>query len=44
MSGTCGTHGNKINAYNILMRKSEVNTLLGRLKSRWENNIKMALE
>jgi hypothetical protein len=44
MSGTCGTRGDKKNAYNILMRKSEGNTALGRPKIRWENNIKMDFE
>jgi hypothetical protein len=44
MSGTCSTHGDKRNAYNILKRKSEGNTQLGRPKVRWENNIKMDFE
>jgi len=44
MRGTCGTHGDKKNAYSILMRKSEGNTPLGTPKVRWENNIKMDFE
>jgi hypothetical protein len=44
ISGTCGTHGDKKNAYNILMRKYEGNIPLGRPKIRWENNIKMDFE
>jgi hypothetical protein len=36
--------GIRKNAYNILMRKSEGNTPLGRPKVRWENNIKIDFE
>jgi hypothetical protein len=44
MNGTCSTHGDKRNAYNILMRKSEGNTPFGRPKVRWEDNIKIDFE
>jgi hypothetical protein len=39
----CSTHGEKKNAYRILMEKSEGKRLLGRPRSRWVNNVKMDL-
>jgi hypothetical protein len=34
-------HGEKGNAYKILVRKPEGQRSLGKTKRRWENNIKM---
>jgi hypothetical protein len=40
----CSTHGEKRNAYRILVGKPEVKRPLGRPRRRWEDNIKMDLE
>jgi hypothetical protein len=40
---TCSTHGEKRNAYSVLVGKSEGKRLLGRIRPRWEDNIKMDL-
>jgi hypothetical protein len=37
------THGYKGNAYRVLVGKPEVKRLLGRLRRRWEDNIRMDL-
>jgi hypothetical protein len=39
----CGTHGDKENAYRILVGKSEGTRPLGRPRRRWVDNIKMNL-
>jgi hypothetical protein len=43
MGRACGTHGERRNAYRILVGKSEENRPLGRTRGRWEDNIKMNL-
>jgi hypothetical protein len=39
----CSTNGEKRNVYTILVRKPEGKRPLGRLRSRWVDNIKMDL-
>jgi hypothetical protein len=41
MGGTCITYGDRRSVYMVLVGKPEVQRPLGRLRSRWENNIKM---
>jgi hypothetical protein len=43
MGGECSKNGEKRNAYRILVGKPEGNRPLGRLRRRWEDNIKMDL-
>jgi hypothetical protein len=43
MGRACSTHGEKINAYRILLRKPEGERLLGRTGRRWTDNLKMDL-
>jgi hypothetical protein len=43
MDMTCSTHREKRNAYRILVRKLEGIRPLGRLRHRWEYNIRMVL-
>jgi hypothetical protein len=43
MCRTCSTHGEKRNAYRIVVRESEGRKPLGRPRRRLENNIKMDL-
>jgi hypothetical protein len=43
MGRACSTHGEKRNAYRILVGKSEGKRQLGRPRRRWEDNIKMDL-
>jgi hypothetical protein len=43
MSRACSTNGKNRNAYRMLFGKSEGKRLLGRLRSRWMDNIKMDL-
>jgi hypothetical protein len=43
MGGSCGTNGQKKNAYRLLVGKPEGKRPLGRPRSRWVNNIKMDL-
>jgi hypothetical protein len=43
MGGSCSTNGEKRNAYRLLVRKLEGKRLLGRLRRRWVNNIRMDL-
>jgi hypothetical protein len=43
MGGACSTHGEKRNAYRILVGKPEGKRSLGRPIRRWEDNIKMDL-
>jgi hypothetical protein len=43
MVKACSTHGEKRNAYRILVGKPEGRRPLGRLRHRWEDNIKMDL-
>jgi hypothetical protein len=40
---TCGTYGEKKNAYKVLAGKSEGNRPLGKPRRWWENNIKIDL-
>jgi hypothetical protein len=42
MAGACSTHGEKMNAYRILVGKPEEKRPLGRVRRRWDN-IKMVL-
>jgi hypothetical protein len=44
MGRACSTHGEKRNAYRVLVGKSEGNRLLGRPRLGWEDNIKMDLK
>jgi hypothetical protein len=41
MDRACGTHGEKRNAYRVLVGKPEGKIPLGRPRHRWEDNIKM---
>jgi 3-oxoacyl-ACP reductase-like protein len=41
VGGTCGTHGDGIGVYRVLVGRSEVKGPLGRPKRRWEDNIKL---
>jgi hypothetical protein len=41
MGRACSTNGEKRNAYRILVGKPEGRRPLGRLRRRWEDNIKM---
>jgi hypothetical protein len=43
MGRACSTHGEKKNSCGILVGKPEGRSPLGRLKRRWEDNIKMNL-
>jgi hypothetical protein len=43
MGKECSTHGEKRNAYMFLVGKPEGKRPLGRLTSRWEDNIKINL-
>jgi hypothetical protein len=43
MDRACSTHGEKRNAYWVLVGNSEEKGLLGRRRSGWEDNIKMDL-
>jgi hypothetical protein len=43
MGRSCSSSGEKRNAYRILVGKPEGNNLLGRSRSRWEDNINMDL-
>jgi hypothetical protein len=44
MGGARRTYGEKIGAYRFLVGKPEGKRLLGRPKSRWEDNIKVDLQ
>jgi hypothetical protein len=44
MGRACSTHGEKRNAYRILVRKPEEKRRLGRPSRRWEHNIKIDLK
>jgi hypothetical protein len=41
MDGVCSTHGEKRNAYRILVGKPERKRPLGKPRHRWEDNIRM---
>jgi hypothetical protein len=43
VGGTCSTHGEGREIYRVLVGRSEGKRPLGRLRSRWEDNIKMDL-
>jgi hypothetical protein len=43
MDRACSTHGEKRNAYRILVGKPERKKLIGRPRIRWEDNIRMYL-
>jgi hypothetical protein len=43
MDRSCSTHGEKRNAYRILVGKPEVRRPLGRSRRRWVDNIKIDL-
>jgi hypothetical protein len=43
MGGPCSTNGEKRNAYRLLVRKPEEKRPLGRLRSRWVDDIRMDL-
>jgi hypothetical protein len=43
MGRVCRTHGEKKNAYGILVGKLEEKIPIGRPRRRWEDNIKMDL-
>jgi hypothetical protein len=43
MGRTCGTYGERRGAYRALVGKPEGRRPLGRLRCRWEDNIKMDL-
>jgi hypothetical protein len=44
MGRACSTNGEKWNAYRIVVRKPKGKRPLGRLRHRWEDNIKMDLK
>jgi hypothetical protein len=41
MAEACGTVGEHINAYTVLVRKHERNRTRGRRNHKWENNIEL---
>jgi hypothetical protein len=43
MGGLCSRNGEKRNAYKLLVGKPEEKRLLGRLRHRWVDNIRMDL-
>jgi hypothetical protein len=43
MGGTCGTHEEGRGVYRVLVGRPDVKRSLGRLRRRWEDNIKMDL-
>jgi hypothetical protein len=43
VSGICSTHGEGKRAYRVLVGRPEGKRPLGRLRHRWEDNIKMNL-
>jgi hypothetical protein len=43
MGKECSTHGERRNVYRILVGKPEAKRLLGRLRRRWVDNIKIHL-
>jgi hypothetical protein len=43
MGRACSTHGERRNAYRVLIGNPEGKRLLGKLRRRWEDNIKMDL-
>jgi hypothetical protein len=43
MGRECSTHGEKMNAYRILVGKPEGKRPLGRPRRKWEDNIRMDL-
>jgi hypothetical protein len=43
MDRICSTHGEKRNAYRVLVGNPEGSRLLGRPRRRWEDNIKTKL-
>jgi hypothetical protein len=43
MGGTCGTHGEGIGVYRVLVGRPEYKRPLRRHRRRWEDNIKMDL-
>jgi hypothetical protein len=43
MGRTCGTYGERKGAYRALVGKPEGGRPLGRLRRRWEDNVKMDL-
>jgi hypothetical protein len=44
MSGTCGTHGEKIDAYRALMGKPGGKRPFERPRSRWDDDIKICFK
>jgi len=44
MGRACGTYGEKRGAYKVLVWKPEVKRQLGRLRCKWEDNIKIDLQ
>ena len=44
MGGARSTYGERRGVYRVLVGKTEVKRLLGRPRSRWEDNIKMDLQ
>jgi len=44
MGGTCSAYGERRGVYRVLVRKSEGRRPLGRLRPRWEDNIKMDIQ
>jgi hypothetical protein len=44
MGGECSTYGGRGGVYRVLMWKTEGKRLLGRLRRRWEDTIKIDLQ
>ena len=44
MGGTCSAYGERRGVYRVLVKKRERKRALGRLRRRWEDNIKMDLQ
>jgi len=44
MGGACSAYGERRGVYRVLVKKRERKRALGRLRRRWEDNIKMDLQ
>ena len=44
MGGACSAYGERRGVYRVLVRKPEGKKPLGKLRRRWDNNVKMDLQ